>query len=123
MNNWLYYYIQHTLDIGEPFYKNHYNSGNPSEWFYGNPFEVREFVNNFLYQNFQYKMHGYYCFTRQQGIVYGWENQQFLDGKSRNRYQVNDISNPLPDPDCSNYGGCGDEQCEDCGILWHLKSR
>jgi len=23
MNNWLYYYIQHTLDIGEPFYKYH----------------------------------------------------------------------------------------------------
>lgn len=107
--------------ICQPIY--HYNSGNRSEWFYGNPYEIRDFVNYFLYENYSHKMNCYYCSIRQQGIVYGWENEHFLHGKSRNRYQVNDISNPPPDPDCFNYGGCGDDQCEECGDLWHLKNR
>lgn len=102
---------------------NHYNSNNRSEWFYGNPLDVRDFANDFLYENYSYEMNCYYCHIRQRGIVYGWENERYLYFKEKNPYKVNDITTQPEDPDCYNYGGCGDENCENCSSNWYLKSR
>ena len=68
-------------------------------------------------------MNSYHCGIRDQGFINGWENEHFLHGKTRNPYQVSDISNPPENPDCFNYGGCGDAECETCGDQWFLKSR
>ena len=102
---------------------NHYNTGRRSEWFYGNPYEIRDFVHNFLYNEYYREMNSYHCGIRDQGFINGWENEHFLHGKTRNTYQVSDISNPPENPDCFNYGGCGDAECETCGDQWFLKSR
>jgi hypothetical protein len=99
----------------------HYYSGNKSEWFEGDPNEVRDFVNDFLYENYSYKMLCGYCDIRNKGIIYGWENRYVLYGEERNSYQVNDISDPIDNPDCSNYGGCGSTNCETCSDNWFLK--
>ncbi|MGC9661198.1 hypothetical protein BFR77_00160 [Acinetobacter pittii] len=102
---------------------NHYNSGNRSEWFYGDPLQARDFVNDFLYENYSYEMNCYYCHIRQRGIVYGWENERYLYLKKKTPYKVSDITTQPEDPDCYNYGGCGDENCESCSSNWYLKSR
>jgi hypothetical protein len=102
---------------------NHYNSGRRSEWFYGDPYEIRDFVHNFLYDKYYAKMNCYHCNIRDHGVIYGWENEWFIYGKNRNPYRVSDISNPPEHPDCFNYGGCGDAECETCGDQWFLKSR
>lgn len=99
----------------------HYYSENKSEWFEGDPNEARDFVNDFLYENYSHKMLCGYCDIRQRGIIYGWENEYFLHGKHKNPYQVNDISNSPENPDCYNYGGCGYPDCEKCGNQWFLK--
>nr|WP_313093224.1 GIY-YIG nuclease family protein [Moraxella sp. CTOTU48268] len=101
----------------------HYNTGRRSEWFYGDPYEIRDFVQNFLYNEYSKEMNSYYCHIRDQGFINGWENELFLYGKTRNPYQVSDISKPPENPDCYNYGGCGDTECEICGDQWFLKSR
>lgn len=100
---------------------NLYNSGNVSEWFWGDPHEARDFVHDFLYESYSNKMNCYYCNIRDIGIIYGWENERILHGKNRKPYEVNDISNPPENPDCYNQGGCGDIDCEKCSGQWFLK--
>ena len=101
---------------------NHY-SGKSSEWFYGNPLDMKDFVNDFLYQNYSYEMNCYYCNIRERGIVLGWENERYLYNKPKNLYQMTDTTTQPENPDCYNYGGCGDESCTNCSSNWHLKSR
>jgi hypothetical protein len=88
----------------------HRISGRLSEWFYVTPTEMRERVNDFLYENFSWEMHCYRCDIRDIGVIYSWENTEFRQGRSRPRYQVNDLSSPPVDPNCYMPGGCG----EDC---------
>jgi len=102
---------------------NHYNSNNSSEWFYGNPLEIRDFVNDFLYENYSYEMNCYYCDIRQRGIILGWENEHYLHDKAKKPYQVNDITTQPNNPDCYNYGGCHNENCETCSSNWYIKDR
>lgn len=85
----------------------HQTSGRPSEWFYVNPFDMREVVHDFLYEKYSEEMYSYYCSERNFGVIYSWENMRFLHGTSRNRYQANDLSSPPVDSACYMPGGCG----------------
>jgi hypothetical protein len=92
----------------------HQTSDRLSEWFYANPLEMREAVHDFLYEKYSWEMYSYHCFERGQGVIYSWENKQFLHGASRNPYQANDLSSPPVDPACYMPGGCGaDCKCWD----------
>lgn len=85
----------------------HQTSGRFSEWFYVNPLDMRVAVHDFLFDKYGGEMHGYYCSERELGVIYSWENKQFLHGASRNPYQANDLSSPPVDPACYMPGGCG----------------
>jgi hypothetical protein len=98
----------------------HYNTGRQSEWFYGKPEDIRDLVNDFLYENYSWEMNCYYCDIRERGVIYGWENRKFLYDEEMNIYEVNDISNPPENPDCYNQDGCGDVDCEKCSKEWFL---
>lgn len=85
----------------------HQTSGRLSEWFYVNPLDMRGVVHDFLYEKYSWEMYSYYCSERDLGVIYSWENKQFLHGASRNPYQANDLSSPPVDPVCYMPGGCG----------------
>lgn len=89
----------------------HKISGRLSEWFCVTPIEMRQHVHDFLYENFSREMHCYHCNIRDIGVICGWENPEFLQGRSRPRYQANDLSSPPVDPNCYMPGGCG-ENCD-----------
>ena len=86
---------------------NHVTSGRFSEWFYANPLEMRQVVHDFLYEKYNWEMYCYHCHERDIGVIYSWENKQFLSGAPRNRYQANDLSSPPVDSACYMPGGCG----------------
>lgn len=86
---------------------NHITTGRPSEWFYVEPFEMRQIVHDFLYNNYSWEIYGYHCHERDMGVIYSWENDQFLSGRTRNPYQANDLSSPPVDAACYMPGGCG----------------
>lgn len=86
---------------------NHITTGRPSEWFYANPFEMRQIAHDFLCEKYGWEMYGYHCSERGIGVIYSWENKQFLSGAPRNPYQANDLSAPPVDSACYMPGGCG----------------
>lgn len=85
----------------------HVTSGRLSEWFYANPLEMRQVVHDFLYEKYSWEMYSYHCSERDVGVIYSWENKQFLSGVPRNPYQANDLSSPPVDSACYMPGGCG----------------
>lgn len=95
------YLIQHYERI------NHITTGRPSEWFYANPFEMRQVVHDFLCEEYNWEIYGYHCSERDMDVIYSWENKHFLSGAPRNPYQANDLSSPPVDSACYMPGGCG----------------
>lgn len=88
----------------------HVGSGLLSEWFYADPNELRSVVNNFLYENFSWHIHAYYCSERDIGVINSWENERFLYGRPTSAYVARDLSNPPIAFECLMPPGCG----EDC---------
>lgn len=88
----------------------HKTSGRLSEWFYVTPKEMRDYVHDFLYENFSWEMHCYHCDIRDVGVIFSWENSELIRGSYRTPYQAQDLSSPPVDPNCYMPGGCG----EDC---------
>ncbi|WP_257284712.1 GIY-YIG nuclease family protein [Endozoicomonas sp. SESOKO1] len=89
----------------------HETTGRRSEWFYANPFEMKERVHDFLYEKFSWDMYCYHCDIRDIGVIYSWENSKLLEGSTRPKYQAKDLSSPPVDPNCFMPGGC-DEDCD-----------
>ena len=67
-------------------------------------------INHITYEKYSWEMYSYHCSERDIGVIYSWENKQFLSGAPRNPYQANDLSSPPVDSACCMPGGCG----EDC---------
>ncbi|MEX0166828.1 GIY-YIG nuclease family protein [Pseudomonas brassicacearum] len=86
---------------------NHYSSERPSEWFYANPTEMRDLVHDFLYDQFSWNMHCYYCHEREMGVIYSWEHNQLIGNGKRMPYRAVDLSNPSVAFECSSPPGCG----------------
>jgi len=82
-------------------------TGRKTEWFVVNPFNVRQLVHDFLYENYNKFMHCYHCHERDMGIIYSWKNDQLINGGSRIPYQAADLSNPPIAFECSMPPGCG----------------
>lgn len=89
----------------------HYTSGEPSEWFYANPFEMKNDIYNFLCDNYFMDMYAYYCDQRNMDVIKSWENPKLLAKKSRPKYKALDLSDPPVDSNCYMPGGCG-ENCD-----------
>ena len=89
---------------------NHFSSQRLSEWFEVNPYEIREDIHTFLYDNFSSDMHCYHCDIRDMGVIYSWENNQLLYERPRAPYSPTDLSSPPVSWECYLPGGCG----EDC---------
>ena len=118
----------------------HISSSRLSEWFAGNPNEIRENVNHILCDRFLNEMYGFHCDIRNEFIIYSWENKWLCGQNSNNTLGINDwlqyspfddepylkepfqiyrkrvnylASDPNPprNPDCFMQGGCGDPEC------------
>lgn len=85
----------------------HYGSGLSSEWFRVSAQEMREVVHSFLYERYSWYMNSYYCSDRDMGIINGWENTRFINGRNNFRYSSRDLSNPPVSFDCLTPPGCG----------------
>lgn len=91
---------------------NHVTSGKKSEWFYADPTEFRKLVHDFLYEKYSLYLYCYYCSERDTGVIYSWENNYLVHGRSASSYQANDLSNPPIAFECQVPPGCGAEcQC------------
>lgn len=88
----------------------HYTSGEKSEWFYVNPYQMKDAIYNFLCENYFMDMYAHSCNQRNIDVIHSWENPNLLAKKSRPRYNALDLSNPPVDFNCYMPGGCG----EDC---------
>lgn len=87
----------------------HYTSGEPSEWFYAKPFEMKNDIYNFLCDNYFMDMYAYYCNQRNMDVIKSWENPKLLAKKSRPKYEALDFSDPPVDFNCYMPGGCGED--------------
>lgn len=98
-----------VIDLLSRYYQriNHYSSERPSEWFYGDPSNVRNLVHDFLYDNFNWHMHCYHCNERDLGVIYSWENKQYIENGQRTPYRAIDLSTPPVALECSFPPGCG----------------
>jgi hypothetical protein len=86
---------------------NHISSGRKSEWFVVSPFDVRDLVHDFIYNNHYSHMYSYYCHERDMGVINSWENDSVISGGSRGPYQAMDLSNPPVAFECLTPPGCG----------------
>ncbi|WP_175888358.1 GIY-YIG nuclease family protein [Burkholderia contaminans] len=85
----------------------HVSSGEKSEWFIADPFEVKEMVHDFLYNNHGMHMHCYHCSGRDIGVIYSWENNSSINEGRKPPYQATDCSNPPVSFECFAPPGCG----------------
>ncbi|MEK6385778.1 MAG: GIY-YIG nuclease family protein [Paraburkholderia tropica] len=85
----------------------HYGSGMNSEWFCVNPYEMREVVHLFLYEQYGWYMNAYYCSDRDMGVINGWENTRLITGGKNSRYNARDLSDPPVSFECLTPPGCG----------------
>ncbi|WP_175626586.1 MULTISPECIES: GIY-YIG nuclease family protein [Oxalobacteraceae] len=88
----------------------HYGSRWNSEWFRVSPQEMREVVQHFLYDNYNWYMYSYYCHERDEGVINGWENTRLINGGDNLRYGPRDLSTRPIAFECLTFPGCG----EDC---------
>ncbi|MDN7999452.1 GIY-YIG nuclease family protein [Burkholderia multivorans] len=92
--------------------QSHVESEELSEWFYVDPYELRELVHGFLYKKYSSDMHCYHCDERDIGVIHSWENNRLINGGQRIPYQPMDLSNPPVSSDCLTPPGCGaDREC------------
>ncbi|WP_175875195.1 GIY-YIG nuclease family protein [Burkholderia sp. BCC0097] len=85
----------------------HIESGQLSEWFYVDPYELRELLRSFLYENYSMYMYCYHCSERDIGVIESWENNRLINGGDRIPYQPMDLSSPPVSSECLTPPGCG----------------